>query len=98
VEVGAIVFSSFLSYAHQLLSHLLWSVLRDIALVQILSHSMKRVNDKVQQKNFTATAMHQLMLHQKLKPTWKFSVLLSVNKNYLIIPYNSMPWFTQNFR
>jgi hypothetical protein len=41
---------------------------------------------------------HQLMLHQKLKFIQKFSVLLSVNQNYLIIPYNLMPCFNQNFR
>jgi hypothetical protein len=57
VEVSRLVFSCFLPYAHQLLSHLLWSVLRDLGLDQILSHSMKRDNDEVQQKIFTATCL-----------------------------------------
>ena len=34
----------------------------------------------------------------KIKTISKFSVLLSVNKNYLIVPYNSIPSFTQDVR
>ena len=42
-----ICISCFLPYAHHLLSHLLWSILHDVGLVLIPSHSMKTLHKTV---------------------------------------------------
>jgi hypothetical protein len=47
VEVSAILFSCFLPCAHQLLSHLIWSIVRDLGLVRIPSHSVKTLHKTV---------------------------------------------------
>ena len=47
MEVSELVFSCFLPYAHQLLSHLIWSLLHDLGLYQIPSHSMKMLHKTI---------------------------------------------------
>ena len=47
VELSGLVSPHFLPYAHQLLSHLPWSILHDPGLDQILSHSVKTLHKTI---------------------------------------------------
>ena len=47
VEISELLFLCFLPYAHQLLRHLLWSVLHDLGLVQIPSYSVQMLHKTV---------------------------------------------------
>ena len=46
-KLSELVFSSFLPYAHQLLSHVLWTVLCNLGLVWIPPHSVKMLHKTV---------------------------------------------------
>ena len=46
-ELSELVFSCFLPYAHQLLSHVLWTILCNLGLVWILPHSVKMFHKTV---------------------------------------------------
>ena len=57
-ELSELVFSCFLPYAHQLLTHILWTVLCNLGLVWIPPHSVKILH-----KTFYGMVLSQVLLY-----------------------------------
>ena len=76
---------------------------RQIIQTDIINYSFNRHRPSTENCEFgrpwhrSDTVMHQLMLHWNLKIKRKFLAFHFFNKNYVIILYNSITSFSQNF-
>ena len=58
--ISELVFSCFLPYAHQLLSHLIWLLWHDLGLYQIPSHSMKTLHKTIYESSWAVVVVSKL--------------------------------------